>query len=229
MAPRILVVSPEWGQRSAWADLLCKHGLESCQADSVASALDYLALHAVDVILADATLPAEGALDLSRQLYGRGAPSVLILGQDDVIGRVVAVEIGADDVLPRDIDGRELIARVRALARRRAFVGETRRAGGWRARSSVRVLEAPNGKVLALSAIHWDLLMLMVRTSGQPIDAQRAAAAIPSFRDNPDGALRTAVSRLRRKMSDKFGSAPISNYYGFGYVLDVPVSLSNDI
>lgn len=224
--PGVLIVSENRDQATSWSAVLNGHGFAPRVASTVQDALEHLTINAVDVVLADADLPQDGALELARSFYDSHSPSLLILGRDDLIDRVMAVELGADDHLPRQIDGRELVARVRTLARGRIAGGLRRGPASWRLKPEMRVLEAPNGRSVVLSAVHWTLLVLMAESHGRPLDARSAAAAIPSFKDNPDGALRTSISRLKRRLMDRIGSAPISCSYGSGYVLDVPLTLT---
>lgn len=225
-APTILIVSANREFASSWSAILANHGFAPRLVSTVHDALDLLTIDAVDVVLGDAELAQDGALELARSFYGRRCPSLLILGRDDLIDRVMAVEMGADDHLPREIDGRELVARVRILARSRAASVSRRGPASWRLKPEVRMLEAPNGRSVVLSALHWTLLILMAASNGRPLDAQSAAAAIPSFRNNPDGALRTAMSRLKRRLANGIGAAPISCSHGSGYILDVPLTLT---
>lgn len=224
--PRVLVVSANEVRAQQWSVDLREHGLNVHTTATLWAARDHLAAHAIDVVLADSDLPSDGALTLARSFCSGRFPPLLILGRDDLVDRVVAVELGADDLLPREMDTRELVARIRTLARTQNADDRIPSRVCWRLRSELRVLEAPNGRSAALSATQWQLLVLLAESNGRPVNAQTAAAAIPSFRDNPDASLRTGMSRLRRRVIEKIGSAPISSAYGLGYTLDAPVILT---
>ncbi len=162
-----------------------------------------------DLIILDIMMPGEDGLSICRRLQSRSPVPVLIASaRGEAMDRVVGLEVGADDYLGKPFEPRELVARVRALLRRRerpTAAGSPRMYAfaGWRLDLATRALTNPAGEPLELTAGEFDLLAALL---GRPrtilsrddlMDMLKGRAA-----DVFDRSIDIQVSRLRRKLGD---------------------------
>jgi len=177
-------------------------------------------LGSFDVMVLDVMLPGGSGFDLCRVLRSRGVatPILMLTARDAVDDRVTGLEVGADDYLTKPFAFRELLARVRALARRRgAPLPETIRL------SDLEVdLEAHRvrrrGQPIELTAKEFSLLEFFVLHRGQVVD--RAAITAHVWDENHDpftNVLEVLVRRLRRKIDDEYPVKLIQTVRGSGY------------
>jgi len=120
MTERLLVVEDD----PRLADMLCEYlgqaGFRVTVAPRGAAALERLSTAEYDVVVLDLMLPDMDGLDVCRQLrLTSDTPVLMLTGRGDAIDRIVGLEIGADDYLPKPFEPRELLARLRAILRRR--------------------------------------------------------------------------------------------------------------
>ncbi|MGC7402804.1 response regulator [Pandoraea pneumonica] len=118
-AARLLVVDDDPQIRDLLSDYLRESGLDVLTAADGQQMWAQLAQASVDVVVLDLMLPGEDGLSLCRQLHARGDVSVIMLtSRGTLLDRIVGLEVGADDYLPKPFDPRELLARVKAILRR---------------------------------------------------------------------------------------------------------------
>jgi len=190
-------------------DLLAREGLR-CEA--VADAVAFWTLfdrRSPDMVILDIMMPGEDGLSICRRLQDRSPVPVLIASaRGEAVDRVLGLEIGADDYLAKPFEPRELVARVRALLRRRdrfasAGAARVRVFAGWRLDLATRALTAPSGDPVELTAGEFDLLAAFlarprtVLSRDDLMDMLRGRAA-----DVFDRSIDIQVSRLRRKLGD---------------------------
>lgn len=173
-----------------------------------------------DVIVLDVMLPGGSGLDLCRELRGRelDTPILMLTARDAVDDRVVGLEVGADDYVTKPFAFRELVARVRALARRRpALVPTVVSVADLEVDLSTRRVRR-TGREIELTAKEFALLEFFVLHRGQVVD--RAAITAHVWDDNHDpftNVLEVLVRRLRRKIDDAFEPKLIQTLRGAGY------------
>jgi len=120
MSERILVVEDDPRLSSMLDEYLRNHGYAVSQAATGAQALERLSADAMDAAILDLMLPDMDGLDVCRRLRERSdVPVLMLTARGDAIDRIVGLEIGADDYLPKPFEPRELLARLRAILRRR--------------------------------------------------------------------------------------------------------------
>jgi two-component system OmpR family response regulator len=207
-AARILVVDDDSGLRAEIADYLVEHDYEVYSAPDAEAMNAILAVQSIDILVLDLMLPGEGGLSVCRRLQKTRRPSILMLsamGQD--ADRIAGLEFGADDYLAKPCAPRELLARIRAILRRRQggplskpdFVGY--KFSGFRLDVMRRQLQAPNGVTVLLTPGEFTLLLAFmerpnqVLTRDQLLDAARGGD-VEIF----DRAIDVQISRLRRKL-----------------------------
>ncbi len=175
---------------------------------------------AVDLILLDIMLPGTSGIELCRQIRQRSdVPIIFISAKGSETDRVIGLEIGADDYLPKPFSTRELIARVRAVLRRG---GMERQGGanrqqeahfeGWAVNFPRRELKSPSGALVDL-------------TDPQRVIARERLIELSRNRlgDSSDRSIDVLVSRLRRKLQTAGQHAPITTVRGVGYMLNAEV------
>ena len=179
----------------------------------------------VDVLLLDLMLPGEDGLSLCqwlRPLWPR-LPVIMLTAQGDMHSRVLGLELGADDYLPKPFEPRELVARIRAVLRGGpgpAVPPVRHRIGGWTFDRVQRRLQSPEGVVTPLSAAEYRLLVAFIDHPGQGLSRERLLelTRAPGV-DANERSIDLAVSRLRAKFGGTDGlSGPIRTLRGMGYV-----------
>ncbi len=120
--PRILVVDDDPEIRKLLARYVESQGFRVLLAANCRELRDQLATHHVDLIVLDVMLPDGSGLDMCRDLRAQrsNVPIILLTALKEDVDRIIGLEIGADDYLGKPFNPRELIARVRAVLRRRA-------------------------------------------------------------------------------------------------------------
>jgi DNA-binding response OmpR family regulator len=174
----------------------------------------------VAVVVLDIGLPGIDGFEVVRRLRARGStlPVLLLTARDAVEDRVRGLELGADDYLVKPFATAELVARIRALARRNAPKPVLLSLGlltldteARRARIGERVLE--------LSVREWAVLEYLLQQSGRVVSKQQIIDAILPWGDDLTlNAVEVYVSRLRLKLLD--AGIAIRTIRGFGYLLE---------
>ncbi|MFK0278571.1 response regulator [Ensifer sp. NPDC090286] len=184
----------------------------------------------VDIILLDLGLPGEDGLSLARELrIHSDVPIIMLTGRDDVVDRVVGLELGADDYVTKPFHLREVLARVRGALRRRrppaAIVpevqaGETFCFEGFRLDVSYRRLTSHDGREIALTTGEFDMLCTLVRHAGRVLNREilmdlTRGRTLEAF----DRVIDAQIARLRRKIEkDPRRPELIKSVRGVGYV-----------
>src|SRR6185437_14005616 len=201
-----------------------EHGIHVARASSMPAGRAEAAHSSFDVIVLDVMLPGGSGIDLCRELRGRGVatPILMLTARDAVDDRVIGLEVGADDYVTKPFAFRELVARVRALARRPpalaprvvTVVDLEVDLGSRRVRRA--------GQAIELTAKEFALLEFFVLHRGEVVD--RAAITAHVWDDNHDpftNVLEVLVRRLRRKIDDPYEPKLIHTMRGAGYRLGV--------
>ena len=218
---RIIVVDDEADIRSLVRECLA---LDGHAVDEAASAQDLramLAVASVDLVVLDVNMPKESGLAVARNLRERYDVAILMLsGAAHVVDRVVGLEIGADDYLPKPFEPAELVARVQALLRRRDLKTDHVHFGPYRFDLQRFLLLDTNGRPLRLSETELDLVAAFATRPGQVLDRETLLRLAPPQGDDPnDRSIDNRVTRLRRKL-ERHPDRPelIKTVRGGGYV-----------
>jgi two-component system OmpR family response regulator len=181
-------------------------------------------------VILDVMMPGEDGLSAARRLVTEGGPPVIMLsalGSDT--DRIIGLEVGADDYLPKPCNPRELLARVRAVLRRRIPLPAdadpqstiTRfEFGGWRLDAMRRELRDPSGTFINLSDGEFALLRTFVEHP-QRVLSRDQLLEITRGRNVEvyDRAIDSQISRLRRKLNERADSEMIRTVRNEGYML----------
>jgi len=168
-------------------------------------ALERLAVTAYDVVVLDRDIPGVHGDDVCRALVAEGSSSrvLMLTAAGSVENRVGGLDIGADDYLPKPCDFTELVARIRALARRPgASLPPTLAHGGLRLDPSRRIA-ARDGRRLPLNPKEFAVLELLLTAPGVVMPAEEILERVWDEAADPfSQAVRTTISRLRAKLGD---------------------------
>ncbi|MEO0421199.1 MAG: response regulator [Pseudomonadota bacterium] len=237
--PHIALVEDDQEIRDLLQDYLLKQGLRVTACRDGADLDRLLADTSIDLVVLDIMMPGEDGLSICRRLSAAGTvPVILLSGRGEDVDRIVGLEVGADDYLPKPCNPRELMARIGAVLRRHARLAEPVEAAPttepaheryrfaeWTIDLDERTLIDPAGAVVVLSQGEFDLLSAFVRhprrmlSRDQLLDWTRADHAAPV-----DRAIDVQLSRLRRKLGDKPRDPQlIKTVRGGGYLLAVDV------
>jgi len=168
---RVLVVEDEESFSDALSYMLRKEGFEVAISATGPDALDEFERNGADLVLLDLMLPGLPGTEVCRQLRLKSnVPVIMVTAKDSEIDKVVGLEIGADDYVTKPFSSRELVARIRAVLRRRSepedLVSSTIEAGPVRVDVDRHVVTV-RGSEVALPLKEFDLLELLVRNSGR--------------------------------------------------------------
>jgi two-component system, OmpR family, response regulator len=223
---RILIVDDDTSLRCLIGDFLKSHGYLTFEADGGQSMRNLLDREAIDVVVLDVMMPGEDGLTLARSISGRaGLAIVMISALGSETDRIIGLEVGADDYLPKPVSPRELLARIRAVLRRRRVPGsvaeESRpfRFEGWGFDPVKRILRDPGNVIISLSEGEFSLLQVFIErpqrvlTRDQLLEYSRGPDS-----DAFDRAVDTQVSRLRRKLATRGSGELIRTIRNEGYM-----------
>jgi DNA-binding response OmpR family regulator len=217
---RVLLVEDDPGLSAIIRTGFAEQGIQVVSVSTYADGLMKAVLGSLDVVILDVMLPGGNGFDLCRELRARevATPILMLTARDTVDDRVAGLEVGADDYLTKPFAFRELLARVRALGRRRgAPLPETLRSGDLEVDLQAhRVRRA--GKAIELTAKEFALLEFFILHKGQVVD--RAAITAHVWDENHDpftNVLEVLVRRLRRKIDDDYPTKLIQTLRGAGY------------
>jgi len=217
---RVLLVEDDPGLGAIIKTGFAEQGMQVVAVTSYPDGQMKGVLGTFDVIILDVMLPGGSGFDLCRELRKRdvATPILMLTARDTVDDRVTGLDVGADDYLTKPFAFRELLARVRALARRRgAPLAETLRVSDLEVDLNAhRVRRA--GNPIELTAKEFSLLEFFVLHKGQVVD--RAAITAHVWDENHDpftNVLEVLVRRLRRKIDDEYPVKLIQTLRGAGY------------
>ncbi len=183
----------------------------------------------VDLVILDLMLPGEDGLTLARSLRDEFNVGIIILtGRGETVDRIIGLEMGADDYLPKPFHLRELLARVKSVLRRVSSRTGDRpppppskaRFAGWNLDLSSRELFSPAGKEVRLTTGEFDLLAAFVNNANQVLTRDRLLDLARNREAGPfDRTIDVQVGRLRRKLEDDpQRPSMIKTVRGTGYI-----------
>ncbi len=232
--PHILVIDDDREIRELLAAFLERQGFRVTGVRDAREARRIWPIGHFQLIVLDLMLPGESGLDLARWLRGQSeVPIVILTAMGEETDRILGLELGADDYMPKPFNPRELLARIRAVLRRSGDPSERRtetplRAiefSGWKLEPTRRRLLNPDGVEVPLTGGEYDLLMALVDRANRVLTRDMLLDLLRGRQAGPfDRAIDVAVSRLRRKLEDDGRNARlIKTVRGGGYVLAAEV------
>lgn len=231
-SPQILIVDDDPGIRSLLSDYLQANGYRTSTAADGRAMKQALSTARIDLIVLDLMLPGEDGLVLCRNLrVSSDVPVIMLTARGDEMDRILGLEMGADDYLPKPFNPRELLARIKVVLKRTRIMltpdksrHELIRFAGWTLDPVARHLESEKG-VVPLSGAEYRLLEVLlahpnrILSRDQLLDLTQGRDADPF-----DRSIDVLISRLRKRLGDDPKSpAIIKTVRGEGYVLSARV------
>lgn len=215
MTTRVLLIDDDVRLHELLQRYLTPHEVVVDHAEGGSAGLTKLKEGAYDAVLLDVMMPGMGGLEVLREIRARSTiPVVMLTARGDETDRVVGLEMGADDYVPKPFAPRELLARLRAILRRVSPALEAKRLS---ASGVVLDLERRevnhDGAVVVLTGVEFDVLCVLVRRAGRVVPR----SAILESLDRGTVGERTVdvhVASLRKKLGDEM----IATVRGAGYV-----------
>ncbi|WP_454625914.1 response regulator [Bradyrhizobium cenepequi] len=232
--PTCLVVEDDRTMRHLVMNYLEEHDIRALSASGRDEVTGLLVTREPNLVILDLRLGQEDGLDLLREIRSHSdVPVIITTGhRRDEIDRVVGLELGADDYITKPFGLRELLARIRAVLRRRE-TGQTAprdpekgryRFGGWQLDRRSRRLSDPSGTQVALTKGEYALLVAFLDAPQRPLSREQLLQATRVHEDVFDRSIDVQVLRLRRKLeSDPSTPRVILTERGVGYVFALQV------
>lgn len=226
---RLLIVDDDVRLRDLLQRYLGEQGYEVRPVPDGAQMEKYLQREHFDLIVLDLMLPGDDGLAICRRLRGQGnnIPIVMLTARGDEIDRIVGLEMGADDYLPKPFNPRELLARIQAVLRRQGQrpggaplenPGKVQ-FGGLEVDLSARTLTRGD-EVLTLTTGEFAVLAALLQHPRQPLSRDRLMTLARGREQGPfDRAIDVQISRLRKLVEpDPAKPRYLQTVWGFGYV-----------
>src|SRR5690606_11180244 len=226
MAEHILLIDDDLRLSAMVGDYLRGHGYQVSSAPTLAAGRELLARQTCDALVLDLMLPDGDGLDLCRELRAsprtRQLPLLMLSARGEPTDRIVGLEIGADDYLPKPFEPRELLARIRALLRRTGAANDgddVWRFGRVEIDAGLRQVRL-DGKPCDLTSYQFDLLTVLAQHPGRVLSRDQI---MDSLKGHPleafDRSIDVHISRIRAAIeADPKEPRRILTVRGVGYV-----------
>jgi DNA-binding response OmpR family regulator len=223
---KILIIDDDAELVTLLTDYLTLEGFSVTPAHNGLDGLSSLAKEEFDLVVLDVMMPGMSGTEVLQKIRERSQTPVLMLtARGDPVDRILGLELGADDYVPKPCPPRELVARMRAILRRSKNSSQTQTvvtAGPMRIDSSKRRIYI-NDKEASFTGTEFSLLETLARQAGQPVaksDIYPRVLGRPMGRY--DRSIDVHVSAIRHKLAQACGSAiTIESVRGIGYQLIV--------
>jgi two-component system OmpR family response regulator/two-component system phosphate regulon response regulator OmpR len=221
----ILIVDDDAGIRELLADYLGQQGYAVSTAGDGKEMAERLQEQLPALVVMDLMLPGEDGLSLTRQVKAaHGLPVIMLSARGEDVDRIVGLEVGADDYLPKPFNPRELLARIRAVLRRGESQGgkaDTEQAdfGPFRLDLAAQRLSR-DGVEIPLTQAEFTLLKIFVEHPNRALSRDQIMDWLKGFERDPfDRSIDVRVTRLRKKIeADPASPAYIRTVWGQGYL-----------
>ncbi len=232
----ILIVDDDAEIRNLLCAYLAKNGYKASAAADGRSMRAALGRSKVDLVVLDLMLPGEDGLTLCRKLRAESdIPVVMLTARGEETDRIVGLEMGADDYLPKPFNPRELLARIKSVLRRTRSLPRNLRPdqahriafAGWRLDTVARHLVSAEGVITSLSGAEYQLLRIFLDHPNQVLNRDQLMLLSKGHEaDALDRSVDIRVSRLRHRLNDNPADPKIiKTVRGEGYVLAVAVEI----
>jgi two-component system phosphate regulon response regulator OmpR len=203
MRARVLVIDDDRKLCGLLSAYLSSSGFETCTAASADEGLRLLRTEEPDIVVLDVMLPGTDGFEVCRTIRRTSSvPIVMLTARGDVTDRVVGLELGADDYMPKPFEPRELVARIQAILRRGRSTEGVWKFGPLRVdpeRRSAYINDQP----VPLTTAEFDLLELLIRSRGRVLSRGNILDEVKGEAwDAFDRSIDVLVSRLRQKLDD---------------------------
>jgi len=204
---RILMIEDDQRLAQMLRDYLKQAGMTVAVADDAARGLAHLEKQSYDMVLLDLMLPDGDGLDVCKEIRSknRGLPIIMVTARGDTMDRVVGLELGADDYLPKPFEPRELLARIRAVMRRRSLDESPEailRFGRLELDKAARQVRLED-KPVTLTARQFDLLFVLAERPGRVLSRDQLITLVSGdTSESMDRAIDVHVAKIRAAIED---------------------------
>lgn len=229
---QILIVDDDLEIRRLLGRYLTEQGYRVHLASDQRTMKDALSANEMSLIVLDVMLPDGSGLDICRDLRREGSevPVILLTALKEDVDRIIGLEIGADDYLGKPFNPRELLARIRAVLRRKTArdfkLAQTveHRFGKFRLRPGIRQVCTDAELPLELTSAEYELLLALVRRPGRLLTRdQLLDLTNRGTEDVYDRSIDVLMSRLRKKLGDNEDMQLIKTVRNRGYTFSARV------
>jgi len=233
---QILIVDDDHEIRTLLADYLQTNGYRCFMAAEGKAMWQMLDEHDIDLVVLDLNLPGEDGLTLCRNLRAKSStPVIMLTARNEPLDRILGLEMGADDYLPKPFEPRELLARIRSVLRRSSGQSQTinnkiqfLRFADWTLDLIARHLIDPNEMVVVLSGAEFRMLKIFLEHPNRVLNRDQLLNMTQGRDADPfDRSIDIQISRIRQKLGEDARSPQIiKTVRNGGYVLAVNVETS---
>jgi two-component system, OmpR family, phosphate regulon response regulator OmpR len=229
-SPRLLLLEDDLRLRELLQRYLQEQGFEVSVAGDTKAAEKILQRQHVDAWVLDLMLPGEDGLSFLKRMRAQNdqTPAIMLTARGDDVDRIIGLELGADDYLPKPCNPRELLARLRAILRRRESVplgapdcelGDVI-FGDCRLEGNTRMLHREGQESRRLTTGEFALLNVFIRHAHQPLSRDRLLSLIAGRDMDPfERSIDVAISKLRKIIeADPRNPRYLQTVWGVGYV-----------
>lgn len=228
----ILIIDDDVELCELVSEYLKREGLSAHYVHSGEEGVEVALSDSYKAIVLDVMLPSIGGFEVLRRLRAADPPAsetpiIMLTARGDEVDRVLGLELGADDYLPKPFSSRELVARIRAVLRR----SQATPIDGDRNKLSVNGVDLDSAAhvvtsqtiPLELTSVEFKLLELLMRSAGEVVAREDIAEKVLGRKLLPfDRSIDTHVSNLRRKLDTTGDGDPIKTIRGTGYIFTRP-------
>lgn len=228
---RILIIDDDVELCSLVGEYLASEGFDVDAVHDGERGLERAAQGDFVLVVLDVMLPGINGFEVLRRLrVSSRIPVLLLTARGEDVDRIVGLEIGADDYLPKPFNPRELVARIRAILRRTKEgkpsappVPAIVRVGDIELDPATRVVRH-HGRPVEFTSVEFSLLEALLRDAGRVVTRERLATIVLSRKFSPfDRSIDMHVSKVRRKLGDTDGGTEyIKTVRGVGYIFTLP-------
>ena len=220
---RLLLAEDEEAMSEAVVDILEYHRYQVDAVYDGAEALDYIHAGDYDGIILDIMMPVKSGLDVLRQIRSEGCrtPVLLLTAKSQIEDRIEGLDLGADDYLTKPFHMGELLARVRAMLRRREEYTPDIRSFGDPQTSELRC----GDKSVSLSRLECRLMDVLILNKGIFLSSEDLLEKVWGYDSEADvGSVWVYISYLRKQLAKVGSSVTVKARRGTGYILQEPQS-----
>jgi two-component system, OmpR family, response regulator len=234
-AMHVLAIDDDPSVRQMIADYLCDNDIRVTSLHCGREIDEVLERETIDLVILDLRMPGEDGMAIAQRLRSESdIPIIMLTGRKEEADRVMGLELGADDYLTKPFSPRELLARIRALLRRSRSIATVAdglarirayRFAGWELGVRLRRLTTPDGKIISLTNIEFNLLVAFLASPERILSREQLLNLSRLHNDEVyDRAIDVQVGRLRKKLKlSEVHDHLIRTERGVGYVFTAPV------
>ncbi|HEY3597476.1 MAG TPA: response regulator transcription factor [Paraburkholderia sp.] len=226
----ILVVDDDPNIRQLLRDYLRGMGYNATAATGGAQMKQAIKASQIDLVVLDLMLEGEDGLDLTRELRREhDVPIIILSARGALLDRILGLEMGADDYLPKPFDPRELVAKIKVVLRRARGASAARSAdasafvgfAGWRLDTRMKQMLSPEGVVVSLGGSDYRTLRTLLDYPNRPLSREFMLDHVFGKEHSPlDRSIDVCISRLRHHLKDAARQAAlIRTVRNEGYML----------